>query len=187
MADSATTLAQRKKMIVAGLLGVVLLIVVAMPSGPKSTDGSKPTTPVSQSATVVRQDSSPAQTASKAASSVASVNAQRLSLPEVDMSLILLQDPFLSRKPVEHFDKSEANVNANLQPSGSPIDTDPSSQPELRESINHSLAVTAIMTGGQRPAALVDNTLYYENDRLENGWKIVAIKSNSILVERVQE
>lgn len=43
--------------------------------------------------------------------------------------------------------------------------------------------VAAIMTGGNRPAALIGDELYFENDRLDDRWKVVKIAADGVIVE----
>lgn len=43
--------------------------------------------------------------------------------------------------------------------------------------------VKAIMTGGNRPAALIGNELYFENDQLGDRWKVVKIAADAVIVE----
>lgn len=158
----------RKKIIVAGLLAVFLVVVTLRPTdkSPSSTtvcDGYAPpaTLPVGSLPQLVAKSS-------QAELSI-------LPMPVVNLQQVLAYDPFRSL-PKSEPKPDAAHSAIVLAESTAP----PRPQTQIPQ---FEIPVSAIITGGKRSAALIGERLYYENDVLENGWLIVAIKSSSILVE----
>ncbi len=103
-------------------------------------------------------------------------------LPTVDLKVVIAHDPFRSRPSKESILTSSDNA-----PSGSEFPKTAVSitaQPPIEQT---EISVTAIVTGGNRAAALIGDQLYFENDLLGDGRQIVAIKSSSILVANVKD
>ena len=118
-----------------------------------------------------------------------------LPLPVVDMNRVLTQNPFrgfninatTQRNPVGETtaDHTTAVAGRLVQQSSSTqhlitIDSTNLDNPEVS---SQAIQLSAIMTGGLRPTALIGDKLLYENDCLENGWRIVAIQSGKIVVQ----
>jgi hypothetical protein len=158
---------KRKKIIIAGLLALFLVVVILRPTG-KSTgstgvcDGYAP--PASLPVPVAKSNQ---------------VEQSILPLPVVDLQQVLAYDPFRILPDSDQRASSKEPITAQST-IGSPEIAASLAVPEIPQ---FEVPVTAIVTGGKRPAALIGERLYYENDVLENGWLIVAIKSSSILVE----
>ncbi|MEZ6134983.1 MAG: hypothetical protein R3C53_08755 [Pirellulaceae bacterium] len=97
-----------------------------------------------------------------------------LPLPPVDIQQILAQDPFRCQLERLAVTKDSEDLDSHRATEELLV---------TRESQQLEIPVTAIVTGGKRAAALIGDAFYHEQDVLENGWQIVAIKANSILVE----
>lgn len=159
------------KYALASFLAVVLAVVVfkaVLPTSLKPVCEPQnttivPTQTVAETKTVSATPDSAAQTV--------------LPIPTVEMKQLTSFDPF--RTMVATAEVSDAiELKNTFQPQAvESVDTVVSNETAAK-----AISVSAIITGGQRPAALIGGRLCYENDVLGDGWKIVAIKASSVVV-----
>ena len=164
------TKVSRNKLIAVGLLACLLVVVLFR---------SKGTAPSSDLTSIC--DAYPPQAGTPAVIEKNLVAEQPpLPLPNVDLSVVVANDPFRSRSAIEP--KLTSPDHVAYTRSGAKAHENPASSVVRSEIEQAEIPISAIITGGNRAVALIGEKLYYENDVLDNGWHIVAIKSNSILV-----
>ena len=166
--ERGDSISKRKKIIVVGLLVLFLVIVLLRPTGK------------SAGSTSVCDGYAPPASLPEPVAKSSPVEQTILPLPVVDLQLVLAYDPFRSlpgsvpKASAEETDVAQSTIGLHEQVASVAVPT---------QTPRFEIPVSAIVTGGKRSAALIGERLYYENDILENGWLIVAIKSSSILVE----
>lgn len=124
-------------------------------------------------------------------------------LPEIDLPRVVSQNPFASDSPASLKLRpagtlATGRVSEN-PPGGIHAPGDPSTFPTIvgqsgpdgtadvavssDSSEPQTLAVSAIVMGDGRPAALVGGRLVFENDLLDDNWRVVSIHNHGIVVE----
>ena len=168
-----------KKAMVAVLLGVVLIAIVVMQQTNPSVNSQ------SDSASLCDGNAPPAsvptQVGKEHSIEESPLPEELLPLPKVDLKQVLSHNPFRSQGEL----KNESDL-----PSTNGLVANRTAETEQVFENQNAMApieipVSAIVTGSRGSAALIGGNLYREKDLLEGGWKIVAIKSNSILIESV--
>lgn len=185
--------AQRKKMVIAALLGVALLVVLRWKSvAPDSADAGgsarQPTSdnPTESVARSAREESAAAPDASIAEST---------RWPELDMRRILAQNPFHGGRTVAGVHELAEAPSPGAGPSSlssaarrvtSSSQSGPSGTVSPPAAFGADVAamfpVTAIVTGGGRPAALIGDRLLSENDFVDEHWQIVTIHERGVVL-----
>ena len=211
MAAEVAPKSQRTKLIVVVVLAVVMLAAIgsnfigadetfeetAIVGSPAVSTGvvvapAQPTSPVSPSSTVAD----------------ATVQAA-LALPEIELRRVIDRNPF-RRFPTDRSAASELAIasnaatavagdrsttevapatSASMSPSSSLVgEAPPNSGADSTQSVDAepTLRVSAIVTGNGRPAALIGDKLYHENDILDDRWRIAAINASGIVVRPVE-
>lgn len=167
----------RKKILVAVLLAIFLAVVVMRTTNQPDTKAQ-----VGPNGTC---DSNPPTRATLSIAKSTPVEQSIPPLPKVDLQQVIALDPFRSRPVGDPLAVADHNIEASEAPFVSTDAVDSSN--DASQDVRIEIPVSAIVTGGKRSAALIRGKLFYENDSLENGWLIVAIKPSSILVERDQK
>ncbi len=192
---------QRTKILAAILLGLTLLVVLSRRS-------DEPLDVVVNSAPqpAERPQSAISPTPSTALKADSAGRAAQRHLPAVEMRRILANNPFSGKQDSTATSKSigrsgsavssTARDPENRQPGDgadhlekkapaapgvSPIVSVASEGLQGTES--PTISVSAIVMGGGRPAALIGDQLFYEDDAIDSRWKILAIRSHSIVVQ----
>jgi len=173
----------RRKLVVIGLLAA-LLAYVAWPG--QDADSSDQ---VVGEATPALAGGQPAG----GAGGKDSVGERYSLLPRIDLAQLLAHNPFLGEQtPVRNWRDRQEPVSGSGP--ASDVDT-PAAEPALDvaaeavptlEALRAVLRVNAIVTGGARPAALIGDSLFYENDHLGKGWRIRTIHPDKVVVEKTE-
>ncbi|MDP1561250.1 MAG: hypothetical protein Q8M16_07620 [Pirellulaceae bacterium] len=164
---------KKKKVVVIVLLAGLLLVVGWQSLSPKSSDGEDTAAP---STLVVAPPTGPL-------TGSAALTALVQRLPKVDLEQILAHDPF---QLLAGTDSTDPNATS-LSSSDSDAGLDATAQLDTVRSESPTLQVSAILHGGPRPAVMIGQQLYYEKDRLEGGWRILAIHADRVTVERMDD
>lgn len=172
MKPTAKPADNKKKLLVVGLLGVLLIVVLFQSLGSKKS--ADPTTSAGPTAT-------PTAATSETLTGPAALAALQERLPKVDLNQVLAHDPFqLLVAPSPPASSEVATDDPNSPGTGAASDGTEATQPA-------TLQVSAILHGGARPAVMIGQRLYYEQDRLEGGWRILAIHPDRVSVERMDD
>lgn len=163
----------KKKVVVIALLAGLLLVVGWQSIGSKSSDSEV----VAEQSTLVVAPPTGPLTGSAALTALV----QRL--PKVDLEQILAHDPFQLLLGTDSTDPNHASAS----PSDSSAVLDAAADLDTVSSEPPTLQVSAILHGGPRPAVMIGQQLYYEKDRLEGGWRILAIHADRVTVERMDD
>jgi hypothetical protein len=165
--------ANAKKLLVVGLLACLLLVVLWQNLG----GSSSPPTP----AAVLVSTPAPAALAT-VLKPRAALSEVLQAWPAIELPQLLAHNPFQALELVaEQTDPSTddpATMSGQLPPSaGSQAaeTTQATSQPPLQ--------INAILSGGRRPAVLIGQRLYYEQDEIAGEWRIQAIHPNRVALE----
>ncbi len=193
----------RSKIVATLLLGVVFIVVLGYRI-------LEPNSEVTTSATTTTLSATPATPKSEAARETP--DEEPVALPPVDMHRLLAYNPFRSEQqttadvesgglPEKQSASSSAGMGALITWAEERLKslTAPSyyaaaddGGPPARAGENDrasipEVAITAIVTGGDRPAALIGDKLHFENDRLDHVWRIVSIHPQGVVIENVAE
>ena len=167
-----------KKGTVAALLGIVLIAVVVMQRTRSNVDAQSNTTSICDG--YAPAASVPIQVAKENPVEQSSSPQGLLPLPKVDLKQVLSHNPFRSH--------GESKDGVDLLHSNGLVANRPEKTEPSLENQNAiaplEIPVSAIVTGSKGSAALIGGNFYHETDLLEGGWRIVAIKSNSILISQ---
>ncbi len=201
---TAAAARQRTKLVVAIALGVTLIVVLCW-------GGEEPVDDVASSAVpqpavlAVAAIPTPAAAEGKP-DDAGQVAASRL--PPVELSRILANNPFSGPAVLSGAAKSSGRAAptessaaadpANRQQSVETVPPENKATPTTGDSPTVSVAsagspeaeppaisVSGIVIGGGRPAALIGDQLFYENDAIDSQWRIVAIRSHGIVVQSI--
>lgn len=172
MKPTAKPADNKKKLLVVVLLGVLLIVVLFQSFGSKkSSDSTANGEPTAALAT----------TPTGPAAGPAALAALQERLPKVDLNQFLAHDPFQLLGASRLLGSSDAATD-DQDPSGSGASSDGTEASQLA-----TLQVSAILHGGARPAVMIGQRLYYEQDRLSSGWRILAIHPDRVSVERMDD
>jgi hypothetical protein len=104
-------------------------------------------------------------------------------LPKIDLDQVLAHDPFQMVASTSSEDL-DANLPSTLD---SNITADASVEPDSDSPVPQTLMVTAILHGGPRPAIMIGQQVYYEQDQVDDQWRILAIHPDRVTVERIDD
>lgn len=183
--------AQRIKLLLSVTLAAVLLAVLFL-------DDRTADSPMSSAPARPRVSSGPSSTTPSATAVPRPAVPDRLEnpLPEVDIERILAQNPFHGGHWSTEIDRlgegSESTIASNSfdeQQSGDRSGQDRASQPSGKTSLQDAtssadtLAVRAIVMGAGRPAALIGDRLYHEEEVIDKRWRIVTINAHGVVIQ----
>ena len=109
-------------------------------------------------------------------------------LPAVDLGKILSQNPFADlnqRSKLVSVDATKSNGSRPTSDGGLASNnaefasTDSGRRSDLTQYFG---IVTAIVTGGDRPAALINDRIYFEKDLVDSGWRVQAIHPDRVVI-----
>jgi len=196
---SASPAGQRGKILVAVVLGILLLAVLGW-------TGEEPEDSITDTGTPTPLSSQRPATATPTpgVAPQAGEQAVELRLPRVDIQRVQARNPFSGARtaassvgpadPNSPIEKAWSvtssfarRIAQSLRPAardqGQPA-TSPEGSPQTatESSSAETLRVSAIVTGGRRPAALIGDRLFYENDTIDNRWQVTTIHSRGVIV-----
>lgn len=100
-------------------------------------------------------------------------------LPKIDLARIVAHNPFLA------IERDSANSSSTpLQEGQSEVSSNAKSRETSAESANQDPSqpnVSAVVTGGRKPAALINDRLYFEHDIVDDRWSIEAILPQEVI------
>lgn len=177
----ASPFAMKVKLGLAGLLlGVFLLVVLPRKQTPSGCDAALENSP---SPAPVANSVSP----SPAAASTSTAQRPRKVLPSINLEAILARNPFQGAAPDRAGELRPVAVDVAPSNSGSQelaaANAESASPAIMRNP--PAIAVSAIITGKGRPAALVGDRLIFENDVVQDQWRVVAIRPAGLLLEPI--
>lgn len=182
---------QRTRILLVAILGAVLLFLL-LPSG-KRLDSPAPSSeamPNGQALVGHMVDSNTLEPASAP---------QTAQLPTIDMALILANNPFYNESAAlaDQLSSTAANglkaTQHSLKDSQARTRTSSSGTSEVlvatasNSDASPNVYVSAVITGSHRPAALIENKIYFENDEVADGWVIARIRPDRVSFVRTSK
>ncbi|MBX3422466.1 MAG: hypothetical protein KF752_13010 [Pirellulaceae bacterium] len=192
--SKSTPSEQRKKLLAAALL-VALLAVALMnafsPSDSEAIDSLASAQPASGAAApAVPAPSVPVVTAVTLRDGAASFGVAQqpmATLPEVHLDLILEANPFFNAEAARQTAEAFAKTKASQLLISAGIDGAVTPQATVAELLTAQAgSLSAIVSGTERPAVLIGDRVYYEQDVVADRWQIVSIRPNSVVVHPVE-
>lgn len=158
-----------KKLVVIGLLACLLIVVLWQNLGGKAEQPATSLVPVS--APMPTNTVAPRVPLTQALAT----------WPAVELPQLLAHNPFqtlelLADNDVLSTDGSATPYGAGLLPTGA----DDSDNATEAATITDAIQINAILSGGPRPAVLIGQRLYFEQDEVAGQWRVVRIQPNRV-------
>lgn len=180
------------KLVIACGLGGVLLVLLLIPSEREPADQDRvkaafecPPDPIVEEAMSPHRESTRQSVSHTSPLDHVELVSQQRTEPqevaprEVDIQSIIAHNPFS-----DGANATKILVSTTSRGEAANVPNAVTSRSDDNESLPPTISVAAIITGGNKPAALIGQQLYSVDDYLHDGWQIVAITSDGIRVRR---
>jgi hypothetical protein len=172
----------KKKLVLVAILGLAFVAVLCSSFGnsikradTSSSPNDKSSSPTQPVPVAVSPNVNPAALAANSTKVVEPKS--RILLPEIDLNRIVARNPFVdSLKP----DSALLPSTSDRQITKNTADLSHVDQ-ALQDHSDQQPKVDAVVTGGRRPAALINNKLYFENDTVDERWVIEQILPKEVI------
>lgn len=165
-----------KKLLVVGLLAGFLLVVLWQNLGGAST-------PPSPTAVLVNTPA-PALALAPVVQPQAALSEVLQTWPAIELPQLLAHNPFQALDLVaEQTDPTAADTANRSGQSPASNSTGSQAAQTTRTTTDRPLQINAILSGGRRPAVLIGQRLYYEQDEIAGEWRILTILPDRVSLE----